>query len=242
VGKANKTPWADTDLDLRLFFFEFLVKAKILLIEGKRADHPSFSIGLRRKGYDTDTVPTGSAALDCLETVDPDLVVIDAASLRTSGKRICQALRERVDSLPIILVVDGNHPVDGASGANVVLILPFTIQKLINRIRPFMPADEKNLLHVGQIHLDMEQKRVRCLGKQSRLTPRLVALLKVLMEHQGVVVERAELFKQVWDTEYTVDTRTLDVHISWLRQAIEVDPREPNFLKTIRGVGYRLDV
>jgi DNA-binding response OmpR family regulator len=219
-----------------------LVKAKILLIEGKRADHPSFSIGLRHKGYDIETVPTGNAALNCLEAVDPDLVVIDAASLRTSGKRICQALREKVDGLPIILIIDGNHPVDGTTGANVVLSLPFTIQKLVNRIRPFMPADEKNLLHVGQIHLDMEQRRVRCLGKQSRLTPRLVSLLRILMEHPGVVIERAELFKQVWDTEYTADTRTLDVHVSWLRQAIEVDPRQPRFLKTIRGVGYRLDV
>jgi DNA-binding response OmpR family regulator len=218
------------------------VKAKILLIEGKRADHPSFSIGLRHKGYDIETVPTGSAALNCLEAIDPDLVVIDAASLRTSGKRICQALRERVDGLPIILVIDGNHPIDGASGANVVLSLPFTIQKLVNRIRPYMPADEKNLLHVGQIHLDLEQRRVRCLGKQSRLTPRLVSLLKILMEHPGVVIERAELFRQVWDTEYTADTRTLDVHVSWLREAIEVDPRQPHFLKTIRGVGYRLDV
>ncbi len=218
------------------------MKAKILLIEGKRADHPSFSIGLRHKGYDIETVPTGSAALNCLEAVDPDLVVIDAASLRTSGKRICQALREKVDGLPIILIIDGNHPVDGTTGANVVLSLPFTIQKLVNRIRPFMPADEKNLLHVGQIHLDMEQRRVRCLGKQSRLTPRLVNLLRTLMEHPGVVIERAELFKQVWDTEYTADTRTLDVHVSWLREAIEVDPRQPRFLKTIRGVGYRLDV
>jgi DNA-binding response OmpR family regulator len=88
----------------------------------------------------------------------------------------------------------------------------------------------------------MEQRRVRCLGKKSRLTPRLVSLLRNLMEHPGVVIERAELFKQVWDTEYTADTRTLDVHVSWLREAIEVDPRQPRFLKTIRGVGYRLDV
>ncbi len=217
------------------------MKAKILLIEGKRADHPTFSLGLRRKGFDVESIPTGNAAMSCIDSVDPDLVVIDAASLRTSGKRICQTLREKVNTLPIILVVDGNHVVDGTSGANVVLTLPFTVQKLVNRIRPFLPADEKNVLHVGPIQLDLEQRRVRSLGKQSRLTPRLVSLLKILMEHAGIVVERSELFKRVWDTEYTADTRTLDVHISWLREAIEVDPRQPHFLKTIRGVGYRLD-
>ena len=98
------------------------------------------------------------------------------------------------------------------------------------------------MLHTGPIRLDMGQRRVRCLGKQARLTPRLAAIFKTLMEHHGEVVERANLFSQVWETKYTEDTRTLDVHISWLRQALEVDPRHPRFLKTIRGVGYRLDV
>ena len=88
----------------------------------------------------------------------------------------------------------------------------------------------------------MGLKRVRCQGREARLTPRLVRILRILMQHPGEVVERAVLFRHVWDTEYTEDTRTLDVHISWLRQAIEEDPRKPQFLKTIRGVGYRLDI
>jgi DNA-binding response OmpR family regulator len=67
-------------------------------------------------------------------------------------------------------------------------------------------------------------------------------LLKTLIEHQGEVIERNALFSQVWETDYTDDTRTLDVHISWLRRAIEVDPTAPKFLRTVRGVGYRLDV
>jgi DNA-binding response OmpR family regulator len=82
---------------------------------------------------------------------------------------------------------------------------------------------------------------VRCQEKESQLTPRLTRLLKVLMQHPAEVVERENLFRQVWNTEYTGDTRTLDVHVSWLRQAIEIDPHKPQFLKTIRGVGYRLD-
>jgi DNA-binding response OmpR family regulator len=83
---------------------------------------------------------------------------------------------------------------------------------------------------------------VRSLGKSTRLTPRLVTLLKTLLEKHGEVVERETLFKKVWETNYTGDTRTLDVHISWLRGALELDPENPKFLKTIRGVGYRLDV
>jgi DNA-binding response OmpR family regulator len=218
------------------------MKAAILLIEGKRSDHTSFGFGLQKKGYQVQAVPNGSKALECLEAFDPDLVVIDASSLRTSGRRICQSIRKVIAGLPIVLIADRSQETSEKSGADSILFLPFTIQKLVNRIKPLLPVEEKNLLHVGPIRLDLEQRRVRCMGKQSKLTPRLVGLLKILMEHRGEVIERENLFSQVWETQYTVDTRTLDVHVSWLREAIEIDPRRPRFLKTIRGVGYRLDV
>jgi DNA-binding response OmpR family regulator len=79
------------------------------------------------------------------------------------------------------------------------------------------------------------------MGHEARLTPRMTHLLQVLLLHAGEAVERQNLFSEVWDTKYTADTRTLDVHISWLREALEENPRQPQFLKTIRGVGYRLD-
>ena len=126
--------------------------------------------------------------------------------------------------------------------AQSVLSLPFTARKLINRITPLLPSDEDNIIRVGVIQLDPGTRRVRCDSKESRLTPRLARLLTTLMNHPGEVIERAQLFREVWRTEYLEDTRTLDVHISWLRQAIEDKPRSPRFLKTIRGVGYRLDV
>jgi DNA-binding response OmpR family regulator len=99
-----------------------------------------------------------------------------------------------------------------------------------------------NLLQSGPISLDLDRRLVRCDEKEGHLTPRLTLLLKIFMHHPGEVLEREHLFRQVWNTEYTGDTRTLDVHISWLRQAIEMDPRKPRYLRTIRGVGYRLDV
>jgi DNA-binding response OmpR family regulator len=122
------------------------------------------------------------------------------------------------------------------------LSLPFTIRKLLNRIVPLLPGEGQKLLKAGPIHLDLERKQVRCQGRESRLTPRLARILEVLIQSPGVVLERERLFREVWNTEYTGDTRTLDVHISWLRQALEEDPRNPQFLKTIRGVGYRLDI
>jgi DNA-binding response OmpR family regulator len=216
--------------------------ATLLLIEGKHADHPAFAPALRKKGFVVEQVSSGSEALACLgDGFAPELIVVNAATLRTSGKRICHSLREKAAGLPILLILDEDREVEKIA-ADAILSLPFTAQKLVNRIRHLLPGDGKDSIHAGPIRLDTEKRMVRCSGKQARLTPRLVHLLKALIEHRGEVIERKTLFSQVWETNYTEDTRTLDVHVSWLRQAIEADPDAPQLLKTIRGVGYRLDV
>jgi len=218
-----------------------MTDATILIIEGRHAEIPSFATDLQKKGFHVETAQSGKNAISRLGRVSPHLVVVNAASLRSSGVRICQSLRDKNSKLPIILILEAGKNVSRDS-ADVLLNLPFTVQKLANRIKPLLPGDGKNVLHIGPIHLDTERRRVRCLNKNTKLTPRLVALLSILLDHHGEVVEREHLFKKVWETEYTGDTRTLDVHISWLRRAIELDPLKPKFLKTIRGVGYRLDV
>jgi DNA-binding response OmpR family regulator len=218
-----------------------MTDAIILIIEGRHAEIPSFAADLQKKGFGVETAKSGSDAISRLNKVAPHLVVVNAASLRSSGVRICQSLHDKNEKLPIILILAKEKTVSKDS-ADVILNLPFTVQKLSNRIKPLLPGDGKNVIHIGPIRLDTERRRVRCLSKNSKLTPRLVALLNILLDHHGEVVEREHLFKKVWETDYTGDTRTLDVHISWLRRAIELDPIKPKFLKTIRGVGYRLDV
>jgi DNA-binding response OmpR family regulator len=214
----------------------------LLVIEARHAEIPSFATDLQKKGFDVQTVQNGSAAVSRLKEVNPSLVVVNAASLRSTGLRICQSLREKNARIPVVLILAKGNKVEKEDAADAVLVLPFTAQKLVNRIKPLLPGDGKNVLNAGPVRLDLEHRRVRSLGKSTKLTPRLVTLLQMLMEHHGEVVERETLFKKVWETNYTGDTRTLDVHISWLRRAIELDPEKPKFLKTIRGVGYRLDV
>jgi DNA-binding response OmpR family regulator len=218
-----------------------MTDATILIIEGRHSEIPSFATDLQKKGFDVVTAKSGSDATSRLNKVAPHLVVVNAASLRSSGVRICQSLRDKQEKLPIILILEKNKTVS-KDAADTILNLPFTVQKLSNRIKPLLPGDGNHVVHAGPIHLDTERRRVRCLGKNAKLTPRLVALLEILMERHGEVVEREQLFRKVWETDYTGDTRTLDVHISWLRRAIELDPLKPKFLKTIRGVGYRLDI
>ena len=216
--------------------------ATIFVIEGKKAERPVFSAQLQKKGFAVFTAQNGSDALQRLDETAPDLVVVNAASLGSTGVRICQSLQAKQEEhLPIVLIVDEGKVVE-KSAADATLNLPFTVQKLVNRIKPLLPGDGANVVHAGPIRLDLDQRRVRSLGKNARLTPRLATLLQILLQHRGEVIEREELFKKVWDTDYTGDTRTLDVHVSWLRRAIELDPDHPKFLHTVRGVGYRLDV
>jgi DNA-binding response OmpR family regulator len=216
------------------------MKARILWVEGKRAESPSFIPGVKKKGYSIETVVTGNEALARLSDFDPDLVLINIPSMRTTGKRIVRSLREKAKGVPLLVILENGQPSAGLP-ADAILVLPFTVRKLLNRIVPLLPGDGGDLLHVGPIRLDMQRKRVRCQGREATLTPRMAVLLKTFMEHAGEALERERLFREVWNTEYTADTRTLDVHISWLREAIEENPRHPRFLKTIRGVGYRLD-
>jgi len=218
------------------------MKARVLWIEGKRAESPHFISDVRRAGYQVETVSTGKEALEYLPHFDPSLVVLNAASLHTSGKRICQLLREAANGVPVLVISDPDFDPPTLKEANVVLTLPFTTRKLMNRLIPLLPGESDHQLHVGPIRLDLERKQVGCMGKLITLTPRLIQLLKYFMEHPGEALIREAIFREVWVTEYTGDTRTLDVHISWLRQAIEKDPRHPKLLKTIRGIGYRLDV
>jgi DNA-binding response OmpR family regulator len=215
-------------------------KATLLVIEGRHAEIPSFAPELQKKGFDVVSAQNGSEAVSKLKQSDP-IVIVNAPSLRSTGSRICQSLRKKDSKVPIILIVEDDKTVD-KNLADAILVLPFTVQKLVNRIKALMPGDGNNIVSVGPIRLDLENRRVRSLGKNAKLTPRLIMLLQILMDKHGEVVEREALFKKVWETEYTGDTRTLDVHISWLRRAIELDSDNPKFLKTIRGIGYRLDV
>jgi DNA-binding response OmpR family regulator len=244
-----------------------VLSARILWIEGKRADSPQFIDGLRRQGYLIETVSTGEEALRLLSlyrqvaqavfafrhawgapviarllAAQVHLAVINAASLRSSGKRICRSLRQAAPTLPLLVIVAKDKGDSPDPCANVTLALDFTLRKLINRLEQLLPWDDNNILAVGPFLLDEAKGRVRCEGREAPLTPRLVHLLKLFLEHRGEALERDFLFTQVWKTDFVEDTRALDVHISWLRRAIEADPRHPVYLKTIRGLGYRLDV
>jgi DNA-binding response OmpR family regulator len=214
----------------------------ILLIESGRASAPSLASVLEKKGYRVDIHHRVETALNHAQKSEPDLVVLDAASMQASGSRMCRSLRSGLNGVPILLVSSRGTAPESIQGASVILVHPFTPRKLINRVTRLLPGDTRDVLELGPIKLNLAQRTVRCLGRESRLTPKEARLLEVFLQNPGKLLPRASLIRQVWHTDYTGDTRTLDVHMSWLRRALEPDPAEPRFLKTIRGVGYRLDL
>ncbi len=219
-----------------------MTKAKVCLIESKRATTSSFASALKRKGYSVETYSKMKTALSAASKSSPDVLILDAASMRTTGTRLCRRVRENLDGTPIILISpEGSEP-NTDCGANQTLVQPFTPRKLINRVDRLIPGDERETIKVGPIKLDKAKNRVYTESGQSRLTPKLTRLLEIFMNNPGRLMMRKTLIRKVWHTDYTGDTRTLDVHMSWLRQAIEDDPSKPELLKTIRGMGYRLDL
>ncbi len=214
---------------------------QILLLEAARNSSPLFAEALIRKRFQVEVVRSGEALLQRLSEMRPRVVILNVPSLRSSGKRICRLVREQESRLPIVVILSQGQSTEGYP-AQVHLHLPLTPRKLINRLKPFLDEGGEKVVQRGPLRLNVETRHVHILGKTTHLSPRLVRLLQVLMEHAGQVISREALFQQVWETSYAGDMRTLDVHIFWLRQAIEVDPRQPRFLKTIRGEGYRLDL
>jgi DNA-binding response OmpR family regulator len=214
----------------------------LLLIEKHRKLEICFNDALLRKGYTVLQVNSGGDGLVSLNGFRPDVIVINAASLRTNGLRICSWYHNRLPSIPVILIVAEDEPIADADSVNVIMHLPFTVQKLVNRLRSFEQTFNQDILVRGPLQLNPKTRMVTYYDKSTYLTPRLTLLLQVFMQNNSQPLGREELFKRVWDTDYTGDTRTLDVHISWLRKVLEEDPTNPQLIKTVRGVGYLLDL
>ena len=219
-----------------------MANAKVLLLESERTNAPSFAPALEKRGYAVSIEHEARTALKRVAALAPDVVVLDAASLKTSGARICRRLRDSLNGTPILLVADKKNLPDPNCGASITLVTPFTPRKLLNTVSHLLPADDGASLQVGPIKLNLAQKRILCGTREKRVTPKQARLLEMFLRAPGQLLTRKAIIKHVWDTDYTGDTRTLDVHMSWLRSAIESNPRKPRYLKTVRGQGYRLDL
>lgn len=172
----------------------------------------------------------------------PAVIVLDSPSLRFDIRRFCEALRDTVPEIPVLVLLPEGVEIDRSVGARGYLRYPFSAKMLCNRIARLLPVPDDEVLQVGDVTLNRKQRSVICGKRETHLTPKQARLLEVLMRHPGEILSRAFLMKQVWDTDYLGDLRTLEVHIHWVRKAIEDDSSSPVRLRTIRRIGYRFEV
>ena len=217
----------------------------VLLLEGKRAGARSLRAPLEKEGLQVHLVHTGAAAVAWATGNRPDIVVFDASSMRSSGVRSCRRIRRAIGDTPIIHCLAADRIEDRTAEADIYLVMPFTSRKLINRIRALLPADDlkEEIVRAGNLTFFLLKRSVDVAGRgESRLTPKLARLLEEFLRHPNEILGRHHLIETVWNTNYFEDTRTLDVHIRWLREIIEVDPAKPKLVKTLRGMGYIFNV
>lgn len=212
---------------------------KILLLQGGLGD--SVQPALERSGYRVIWVRTAKYALERVASDSPSLVIVDVPSLRVSIDRLCQAIK-RVRDVPLLLIGgDGDEKIPGSECADAFIARPLQLKRLLSRVEKMMPEGQSIELRCGEIVFRPADGMVRRRVDEHYLNPKLSKLLLTFMQKQGEVIPRKFLMQHIWETSYMGDTRTLDVHIRWLREAIEDDPSEPSYLRTVRGQGYRFD-
>jgi DNA-binding response OmpR family regulator len=215
--------------------------SRILLVEGRGAKALSCAALLEEKDYAVNRVHTRRNTYAQLEKLSPDLLIIDARCLRFNAHRVCQTLHENGNRVPLLLLLpeDGKEP---DSSTAVILRGKVTPRKILNRVKRLLSKPGGEILRAGEVTLDLKRRIVTKGRQQHRLTPKQAHLLEVFIRNPGRVLTRAILMRKVWDTDFVGDTRTLEVHVHWLRKAIEDDPSQPVYITTVRRLGYRFDV
>ncbi len=201
------------------------------------------------QGFHVSVAADGRTGLGLALVEKPDLIVLDLMLPGMDGWQVCQEIR-RFSQVPIIMLTALGTEVDRVRGlelgADDYLAKPFSFDVLAARVRAMLrriqwdqTSPAENELQVGDVRIDLGARRVFKKSNELTLRYKEYDLLLFLMQRAGKLVERETLFNQIWGTDWLGDTRTLDVHIRWLRQKIEDDPSAPRYIQTVRGAGYR---
>ena len=224
--------------------------ARILVVDDERPIVELIRYNLRREGFDVEVAYDGHEAIERARATSPDLVILDLMLPYVDGLEVCRHLRAQGGRVPILMLTakdaEHNRVVGLESGADDYVTKPFSPRELVARVRAILrrardqsrPAETP--LVCGSLALNTATHEVRLGDRLIDLTAKEFDLLRLLMSHPNRVFTRDFLLEQIWGYEYFGSTRTVDMHISRLREKIEDDPDSPRFIVTLRGVGYKL--
>jgi len=224
----------------------------ILLVEDEPTLLEALRYNLAKEGYQVVTAMDGIDALDQAREAKPDLVILDLMLPRLDGLEVCRAVR-RDSSVPIIMLTAKDGEADTVlgleMGADDYMAKPFRLRELLARVRAHLRRAEaprvdpstagSDRAHFGRIGIDRESRRVFRDQSEIALTLKEFDLLDYLRANSGKAISREVLLDKVWGYGFAGDSRTVDVHIRWLREKIEDDPANPRHIKTVRGIVYR---
>ena len=233
----------------------------ILVVEDDSALRDTIAYNLRGEGYMVLTAADGISALEITHQNPVSLVMLDLMLPRLDGLDVCRQLRTRTETAntPILMLTARGEETDKVIGlelgADDYVTKPFSWKELRARVRALLrrgehtPAttsttventgEDRRILTAGDLHIDVDRREVRRGDREIELPTRLFDLLVYLVRNKGLVLTRDRLLQHVWGYDYAGDTRTVDVHMRWLREKLEDDPASPQLLLTVRGVGYR---
>ncbi len=221
---------------------------KILVVDDEPALLDMLALNLRSSGYEVVTATDGAAALEVAHAQSPDLVILDLMLPELDGLTVCRSLRQASDT-PILILTARTGELDKIigleSGADDYLTKPFSLGELQARIRALLrragPRRISDEIRSGNLLLNLVSRRASLGERELVLSPKEFSLLAELMRHQGAVLSRDLLLTRVWGYDFYGDSRTVDVHMRWLREKIEADPSQPERISTVRGIGYRFE-
>lgn len=225
--------------------------SKILIVEDEEALSDPLAFLLGREGFQTIVVDNGLDALPVFGREGADLVLLDVMLPGMSGMEVCRKLRE-VSSVPIIMLTAKDSELDKVLGlelgADDYVTKPYSARELIARIRAVLrrrsaetDSATESVLQSGPVRMDIDRHVVTVNGEEISMPLKEFELLEILLRNVGRVMTRGQLIERVWGADYVGDTKTLDVHIKRLRSKIEPDSSAPQYVVTVRGLGYKFE-
>ncbi|MRG87675.1 response regulator transcription factor [Salinibacillus xinjiangensis] len=227
---------------------------RILIVDDEESIVTLLKYNIEQAGFQTETAYDGEQALKLAENEPYDLIVLDVMLPKLDGLEVCKLLRQKMIEVPILMLTAKDEEFDKVFGLEIgaddYLTKPFSPREVIARIKAILRRFKKSndeqiatdkIVTIGDLKIYPEQYEAYINGQQLEFTPKEFELLAYLANHIGKVLSRDQLLSAVWNYEFVGDTRIVDVHISHLREKIEPNTKQPVYIKTIRGLGYKLE-